>query len=183
MGQELLKESLSAVMDGEADELELRRVLSAVGDDEELRQRWQRYQLASAALRRQVVQPDLDLASRVSAAIAAEEQVAAPAAAAVRGSSFLRLAVAAGVTCAVLVGARFYGVQQESVEAGLASQQPVPTINVVPVRPGGELGAPAVLASYPGADGKPQAPVRVVPEDNGQILRQLPSEGANAARQ
>ncbi len=181
MGQELLNESLSAVMDGEAGELELRRVLSAVGEDEELRQRWQRYQLASAALRRQLVQPELDLASRVSAAIAAEEQV--PAAPAARGSSFLRLAVAAGVTCAVLVGARFYGMQQEAVETGLASQQPVPTINVVPVRPAGELGAPAVLASYPAGDGQPQAPVRVVPEDNGQILRQLPPEGVNAARQ
>ena len=41
MSREALQESLSAVMDNEADELELRRVLNAV-DDAETRATWSR---------------------------------------------------------------------------------------------------------------------------------------------
>lgn len=45
-----LKESLSALVDGEAGELELRRVLKA-GADSEAREVWQRYQIASALIK------------------------------------------------------------------------------------------------------------------------------------
>lgn len=179
MGQELLNESMSAVMDGEAAELELRRVLSACGEDAELRQRWKRHQLASAALRGQLVRPELDLAARVSAALAAEE--AAPGASARgagRGSQLLRLSVAASVTFAVLVGARFYGMQQAPLEAGLASQGAVPTINVL-ARPAAELQGPAVLASYPAPAGMLlQSPLMQPPQakEQGDILRRLPVE-------
>ena len=44
MSREALQESLSAVMDNEADELELRRVLASSGD-EELRSTWSRYHM------------------------------------------------------------------------------------------------------------------------------------------
>ena len=37
------KESLSALMDGEADELEVRRVLNQLDNDEELRDSWKNY--------------------------------------------------------------------------------------------------------------------------------------------
>jgi sigma-E factor negative regulatory protein RseA len=40
---ERLRESLSAVMDGEANELELERVLSCIETDDQLRQTWVRY--------------------------------------------------------------------------------------------------------------------------------------------
>ena len=42
---EKLKGSLSAVIDGEADEFELRRVLDEVDKNEELRSTWERYHL------------------------------------------------------------------------------------------------------------------------------------------
>lgn len=45
-----LKESLSALLDGEASEFELRRILKS-GDETEAREIWQRYQIASALLR------------------------------------------------------------------------------------------------------------------------------------
>ena len=45
MSREALQESLSALMDNEADELELRRVLAACGEDAEMRAAWSRYQL------------------------------------------------------------------------------------------------------------------------------------------
>lgn len=70
MSREALHESLSAVMDNEADELELRRVLA--GDNPELRATWSRYQLARAAMHKELIEPRLDIAAAVSAALADE---------------------------------------------------------------------------------------------------------------
>ncbi len=62
MSREALQETLSAVMDNEADELELRRVLAACGEDAELRSTWSRYQLARSVMHREPTLPKLDIA-------------------------------------------------------------------------------------------------------------------------
>lgn len=49
--RESLHEALSAAVDGEADELELRRVLNAARDNPELHGRWERMHLVGEALR------------------------------------------------------------------------------------------------------------------------------------
>jgi negative regulator of sigma E activity len=71
---ESIRESLSAVMDDAAQPLELKRVLKASQDDEQVRLQWSRYQLASAALKREASESSLtvDLAYRVRHAIDAE---------------------------------------------------------------------------------------------------------------
>lgn len=46
-----IKESLSALVDGEADELEIRRVLNQTENDEALREQWARYQQIGSVLR------------------------------------------------------------------------------------------------------------------------------------
>lgn len=51
--EQSLNESLSAAIDGEAEELELRRVLNAVDDDPDLRAKWQRLHLIGGVLRRE----------------------------------------------------------------------------------------------------------------------------------
>lgn len=51
--EQSLNESLSAAIDGEAEELELRRVLNAVDEDPDLRAKWQRLHLISGVLRGQ----------------------------------------------------------------------------------------------------------------------------------
>ncbi|MGE8393899.1 MAG: sigma-E factor negative regulatory protein [Pseudomonas sp.] len=139
MSREALQESLSAVMDNEADELELRRVLNAV-DDPETRATWSRYQVARAAMHKELVLPQLDIASAVSAALVDE---AAPAKVS-RGPwrSLGRLAVAASVTVAVLAGVRLYN-QDEISGAQLAAQQPAQQGLSLPQAQG-----PAVLAGY-----------------------------------
>jgi sigma-E factor negative regulatory protein RseA len=76
MSREALHESLSAVMDNEADELELRRVLSAESDSE-MRSTWSRYQIARAAMHKELIEPRLDIASAVSAALAEEPEIPA----------------------------------------------------------------------------------------------------------
>src|SRR5690606_7472372 len=119
MSREALQESLSAVMDNEADELELRRVLAAAGDDAELRGTWARYQMARAVMHKELLEPRLDIAAAVSAALADE-----PTPGKVGGAPWRtlgRVAVAASVTLAVLVGVRFYN-QDELAGAQLAQQ-------------------------------------------------------------
>lgn len=138
MSREALQESLSAVMDNEADELELRRVLNAV-DDAEARATWSRYQIARAAMHKELLVPQLDIAAAVSAALADE---ATPVKASPRSwRSLGRLAVAASVTVAVLAGVRLYN-QNEITGAQLAAQQPQQGLSVPQVQ------GPAVLAGY-----------------------------------
>lgn len=138
MSREALQESLSAVMDNEADELELRRVLNA--DDSETRATWSRYQVARAAMHKELLLPKLDIASAVSAALA-DEAVPAKAKSG-PWRSLGRLAVAASVTVAVLAGVRMYN-QDEITGVELAAQQPAQQSLSVP-----QVQGPAVLAGY-----------------------------------
>ncbi|UFH48565.1 sigma-E factor negative regulatory protein [Pseudomonas sp. KNUC1026] len=139
MSREALQESLSAVMDNEADELELRRVLNAI-DDQETRATWSRYQIARAAMHKELLNPRLDLAVAVSAALADEAEPAKSAPR--RWRSLGRMAVAASVTFAVLAGVRLYN-QDEINGAQLAQQQSAQPSVVAPQAQG-----PAVLANY-----------------------------------
>ena len=51
--EQSLNESLSAAIDGEADELELRRVLNAANEDADLRAKWRRMHLIGSLVRRE----------------------------------------------------------------------------------------------------------------------------------
>ena len=67
---ENLRESISALMDNEANEVEVHRVLKSMQDDEQARATWHRYQIASAALKGQLNKhTSVDISSRVSALI------------------------------------------------------------------------------------------------------------------
>lgn len=138
MSREALQESLSAVMDNEADELELRRVLAA-SDEPELRATWARYQVARAVMHKELREPRLDIAAAVSVALADEAQPAKASRAPWRGLG--RLAVAASVTVAVLAGVRFYN-QDELAGAQLARQDAQPALAMP------QAQGPAVLAGY-----------------------------------
>jgi sigma-E factor negative regulatory protein RseA len=176
MSREVLDASVSAVMDGEADELELRRVLAAVGEDPALRERWARYQLARDVMHRQAVMPKLDLAAGVAAAIAAED-AQAPVAKPMRSwRQVARLAVAASVTLAVLVGVRFYNGQGEAEMAQQLAQQPaVPQQPLQALPPVAAPQGPAVLASFPAGEVQAE-PVK--PAEADDLLRTVPEEAA-----
>lgn len=137
MSREALQETLSAVMDNEADELELRRVLAACGEDAELRSTWSRYQLARSVMHREPTLPKLDIAAAVSAALA--DEAAPPKAEKGPWRMVGRLAVAASVTLAVLAGVRLYN--QNDALPQMAQQGTTP---------------PAVLAGYSEEQGAPQ---------------------------
>lgn len=139
MSREALQESLSAVMDNEADELELRRVLNAF-DDADTRATWSRYQVARAAMHKDLLLPHLDISAAVSAAIADEVSPLKTTRSPWRNLG--RLAVAASVTVAVLAGVRLYN--QDDIAGVELAQQAAPQTNLsVP-----QVKGPAVLAGY-----------------------------------
>jgi sigma-E factor negative regulatory protein RseA len=105
-------ESLSALMDQEADDLDLQRVLNGLCDDDELVQRWRRYHLVSDAMHHDLDSfAQVDLTSRIHDALPQE------------GAHLLRrrrlaglvrpvasVAVAASVTALILSGAQLYDI-------------------------------------------------------------------------
>ena len=62
---EQLKEALSAAVDGEADDFELRRVLDEASQDPEMREQWHRYNLIRDVLRKEPVVGDNTLRDRI----------------------------------------------------------------------------------------------------------------------
>jgi sigma-E factor negative regulatory protein RseA len=73
-----LAESISALMDNQASELELQRILKASEQDADVKATWSRYQIASAVLRgEQAPVIASSFAARISAAIDAEDALVA----------------------------------------------------------------------------------------------------------
>jgi sigma-E factor negative regulatory protein RseA len=138
---ERLRESLSALMDDEADELELERLLSRIGDDGELRQVWTRYHAVRGALSGQFGAglPAPDISGRVREALA-QERVPAAAGPERWWRPLASFAVAASVAAVVVVG----GQQLSQMSAPGA---PV-TASAAPVGIGSIAGATPVQASY-----------------------------------
>ncbi len=149
------RESLSALMDDEANELELERLLGQLQEDNELRRTWVRYNAVRAVVAGdQVGSLQLDISTRVSAAIAAE--LAAATAAGSRWQRLLRpaasFAVAASVTAAVVFGG------QQLYLAGDSDGEytgPALASGVTPVGLFNSLGAVPMRASY-GTQAVPQ---------------------------
>jgi sigma-E factor negative regulatory protein RseA len=122
--QTIHEESLSALMDGEAQELELRRLLRQLPDDPELRARWARYQLASSILHKQQCFPaaSLKLADAVQMAVRNEFSYEGSGVTKWRRSA-VRFAVAASVALAVVVGVQWEQ-QRTAVTTQLADAVP-----------------------------------------------------------
>lgn len=99
-------EQLSALMDGELGAQEIDLLVRRLERDDELAARWSRYHLIGEAMRNNLPeQLPFDLTSRVSAAIAEDAPIGAPAAAR-RGWTrpAIGLALAASVAAAALIG-------------------------------------------------------------------------------
>ncbi len=145
---ELMRESLSALLDDEANELEVERVLARIGDDPELRQVWLRYNVARTVVSggQQPAHPGLDVSVRVRAALVGRGRGQGQGVAGFR-QRFLRpltsLAVAASVAATVVLG----GQQLAQLEADSYDRQAIAS-SVSPVGMVNSLGATSVQASY-----------------------------------
>ncbi len=120
--QEQLRESLSALIDGEANEFEMHRVLDRLGEDDELRETALGYQRIGQTIRHeQNAFSGIDLTASISAAIADEptpqvnqdrQTVSAKKTGWVANLS--RLAVAASVAAATVIGVQTWNVANRS---------------------------------------------------------------------
>ncbi|MDK2777662.1 MAG: sigma-E factor negative regulatory protein [Pseudomonadota bacterium] len=128
-----IQESLSALVDGETDELEVRRLLNQLESDDEMRACWQRYQMIGALMRDEPA-VNVDLSRGIAQAIAGEpmDDVLRPAVVAAAPAAGHRMrwlasgAVAATVTLAVLVGVRVMDTGNEALPLA-ANESPLMT--------------------------------------------------------
>lgn len=147
---ERMGESLSALMDDEANDMELERVLTQVSDDGELRETWKRYHLAHSSVRGdQIAYVDWDISARVQAALADEKINTRSTPITSTGQRMVRplisFAVAASVAATVVVGG------QQLAQLGGADSYPSGRSIATSASPVGminSLGATAVQASY-----------------------------------
>lgn len=144
-----MRESLSAILDDEANELELERVLSMVDDDEGLRAQWSRFSQASSALSDQgLAFSSMDISRQVQAAIRepASQTQREPSDSRDRWARpFTSFAVAASVAATVVIG----GQQLSQVSATDPVERPhVVSASPSPVGLVNSLGAASVQASY-----------------------------------
>ena len=156
-------EALSALMDGELQDLELRRTLGRVSEDASLRARWQRHQQISEALQsKRVSAPSIDVSSSVMASLEGKPSLSR--------NPMWSVAIAASVTIAVVMG----GQQLLTPSAGVSSSPLISDIGggVVPV-----MGAQPVQASL-GAKSipvtsRPSQDPTMVPEDVSAVYERL----------
>ena len=151
---EQLRESLSALMDDEANELEVERLLREMSGAESLRQTWARYHIARDSMKGQSIgHHGIDLSARVREAVAQEKQSLGSAA-----QRWLRpaasFAVAASVAATVVLGGQQLSqqgaadpAQADRVMAGMAPVGMVNTLGATPVR--ASYGSQAVPALRP----------------------------------
>lgn len=149
---EKLSESLSALMDNEANELELHRLLSQ-SEDPELRARWSRYHIARSAMRNDVSSfAHIDISAAVSEAVDNETLSGKKSWVKTIGS----VAVAASVTLAILVGVRVYNTQLSDTADLMASAQDRPAVQGVEL-PAITLQQGETFASYGTDQVRPEA--------------------------
>lgn len=144
-----MRESLSALMDDEANELELERVLSQLGGDAELRQIWLRYNLGSSAVHGdQLAHLDWDISARVQSAL--QDSHTGAASPAVEGyrqrlmRPLISVGVAASVALTVVVGGQQLARIDDKTSYGYGQSV---AANSAPV---GVFGGTVLQANYPG---------------------------------
>jgi sigma-E factor negative regulatory protein RseA len=145
-----MRESLSALMDDESNELELERILSQVGTDEELRRTWTRYAIAQQAVHGlHGAHTQWDISARVQRALG-DAQAQEPATQATIKQRFLRpltsLAVAASVALTVVIGGRELAQLDSPVPYDQDNQKMANTAS--PVSYLNSFGATTVQANY-----------------------------------
>jgi hypothetical protein len=118
------RESLSALMDSEATEFELRRALKHYDEKGEDAQVWRRYHLARTLMREQRVDSTVDISSRVMASITEEQSAQVEETKTSSWSAVSSMAVAASLTLAVMVGLNSAQLGEPSVLASSGYLEP-----------------------------------------------------------
>lgn len=155
---EQLREALSAIVDGEASEFELRRVLDEMGKDDSLVRAWQSYHLIRQSAQGENVQGVAEMGDRIWAALDADEFLEQdivqeePMVAAVVATPRRRWGLVGGAVAAVLALGVFMSGEFAAVDGPQTGQQQVAqTIFQAPVDSVVEANSVApVVANPPG---------------------------------
>ncbi|MEH6386932.1 MULTISPECIES: sigma-E factor negative regulatory protein [Pseudomonas] len=181
MRSESLQESLSAIMDGEAGELELRRVLQATEQEPAVRDTWERYQIARAAMHKEPWQGKVDLSAGIAAALANEPAPTASSQPSAIWQNMGKLAVAASVTLAVLVGVKMVNQDNVPGEPTIVAERPAQEAAPAPAAvPAARQSGSAVLAGFP-ASSDAAAPSDWHEQRISNYLRKHAEQGTQAA--
>lgn len=172
------RESLSALMDNEGDELELRRVLKTLGESPDAAEAWRRYHLMRSLMRRE---QGVDVATDLSAGIMTRlrdepaPQVDLAPAPARRSLPLARSAgIAAAVSLMVITGVQFYNGGgpdgsaggEPGLATGTAAGQASPATSLAATQ-GGSSTRPSLVDLPLFQTQQPQAPLGVSAAGNG----------------
>lgn len=121
---EFQSESLSALLDGEADDLELRRLLQSSETDSSILETWDRYNLVHSVLNSKAAPVSTGFADRVAKQLAAEPALtkAAPAVSSWQ-QNLTKMAIAASVALVFIVGLQTAN-QPVSPAIAVSNEQP-----------------------------------------------------------
>jgi len=126
------REAMSALMDNEADDLELRRILKSCDTQPELLETWERYHLVQSILHGQSRPVSPDLSTRIAAQIAAETTPPSvkPARFATWQQNLSKIAIAASVALVFIVAVETDFTASST--PAVVQQDPVPTESATP---------------------------------------------------
>ena len=118
-----MRETLSALMDDEASELELHRVMRETSSEESLNATWSRYHLAASAMRKELPVDFVDSSAELRAAISmALVNEPLPQRRGQWGQAVGRVAIAASVAVLAIFGAQQYQFFEPSATVPLIAQ-------------------------------------------------------------
>ncbi len=141
-----LKEALSAMFDGEAEEIELHRVLKELPSNGPLRNTWRRYEVTSASMHGYLPYIIRDFSSEISSAVKLEKTYGKKSISQYLIKPLGRFAVAASVATVALLGMQEYKntteyssvfVKTENIQLNLSSSS---------LRSSAEFGIPPTMA-------------------------------------
>ena len=139
-----LKESISALVDGEASALELRRVLKEVPDNKSLRDSWRHHQMSSAAIHQTFSSQVIDFSAEIGAAIKLEKTYGTSPLSDYFIKPLGRFAIAASVTAVALVGLQQFTQSTDSLQPYAAKSDTQLSFPNWDIRTSAEFGIPQI---------------------------------------
>jgi sigma-E factor negative regulatory protein RseA len=139
-----LKESISALVDGEASALELRRVLKEVPDNKSLRDSWRHHQMSSAAIHQTFSSQVIDFSAEIGAAIKLEKTYGTSPLSDYFIKPLGRFAIAASVTAVALVGLQQLSQSTDSLQPYAAKSDTQLSFPNWDIRTSAEFGIPQI---------------------------------------
>jgi len=139
-----LKESISALADGEASALEMRRILKEIPNNKSLRDSWRHHQMSSAAIHQTFSSQVIDFSAEIGAAIKLEKAYRPSALSDYFIKPLGRFAIAASVTAVALVGLNQLTQPTDSLQPFASIDDSQLNLSSWDIRTSAEFGIPQI---------------------------------------